>query len=66
MCIRLSDFLRSTLSLGTREIAFSEELALARTYLGVEQIRFGARSGGSRRWTPGAALARFRRCCCSR
>ncbi len=44
MCIRLSDFLRSTLSLGDkRMIAFSEELALARTYLSVEQIRFGAR-----------------------
>jgi hypothetical protein len=44
MCIRLSEFLRSTLSLGEREmIPLSEELALARTYLGVEQIRFGAR-----------------------
>jgi LytS/YehU family sensor histidine kinase len=44
MCIRLSEFLRSTLSLGEKEmIPLSEELALARTYLGVEQIRFGAR-----------------------
>ena len=44
MCIRLSDFLRSTLSLGDKEtIDFSEELALARTYLSVEQIRFGSR-----------------------
>jgi hypothetical protein len=44
MCIRLSEFLRSTLSLGEKEmIPLSEELTLARTYLGVEQIRFGAR-----------------------
>src|SRR6202011_504583 len=44
MCVRLSDFLRSTLSLGEKQmIAFSDELALVRTYLGVEQIRFGAR-----------------------
>jgi LytS/YehU family sensor histidine kinase len=44
MCIRLSDFLRNTLSLGEKEmIPLSEELTLARTYLGVEQIRFGAR-----------------------
>lgn len=44
MCIRLSDFLRSTLGLGEREsIPWREELALARTYLDVEQVRFGAR-----------------------
>lgn len=44
MCIRLSDFLRSTLSLGDKEtISFAEELALAKTYLAVEQVRFGSR-----------------------
>jgi hypothetical protein len=44
MCIRLSDFLRSSLALSGREnIPLSEELALARSYLVVEQIRFGAR-----------------------
>jgi two-component system sensor histidine kinase AlgZ len=44
MCIRLSDFLRNSLRLGERTtIPFSEELALARTYLEVEQVRFGAR-----------------------
>lgn len=44
MCVRLSDFLRSSLRLGGREdIPLSEELALARSYLSVEQIRFGAR-----------------------
>src|SRR5579862_989852 len=42
MCIRLSDFLRNSLRLGERTtIPFSEELALARTYLEVEQVRFG-------------------------
>ncbi len=44
MCILLSEFLRQTLRLGDREtIALSEELSLARIYLGVEQVRFGAR-----------------------
>jgi len=44
MCIRLSDFLRSTLGLGERaSISWREELQLARTYLDVEQVRFGAR-----------------------
>jgi two-component system sensor histidine kinase AlgZ len=44
MCIRLSDFLRSSLSLGDREsIPLREELALARSYLDVERVRFGAR-----------------------
>src|SRR5581483_2149534 len=42
MCIRLSDFLRSSLRLGERtSIPFAEELALTKTYLEVEQIRFG-------------------------
>ncbi len=44
MCLRLSDFLRGTLGLGDREsIPLSEELALARNYLDVEHVRFGAR-----------------------
>jgi len=44
MCIRLSDFLRNTLGLGERSsISWREELQLARTYLDVEQVRFGAR-----------------------
>ncbi len=39
MSIRLSDFLRTSLRLGDRgTILFSEELALARTYLDVEQV----------------------------
>jgi len=44
MCIRLSDFLRSSLGLGDREnIPLRQELALARNYLDVEQVRFGDR-----------------------
>src|SRR5256885_7822536 len=44
MSIRLSDFLRTSLRLGDRgTILFSEELALARIYLDVEQVRFGER-----------------------
>jgi LytS/YehU family sensor histidine kinase len=44
MCVRLSDFLRSSLSVGEREaVPLSEELALAHNYLGVEQVRFGGR-----------------------
>src|ERR1019366_8859202 len=44
MCIRLADFLRSSLGLGERDsVALREELALARSYLEVEQVRCGAR-----------------------
>jgi two-component system sensor histidine kinase AlgZ len=44
MCIKLSDFLRSTLKLGEKQsISLADELALAKAYLEVEQVRFGAR-----------------------
>jgi len=44
MCVKLSDFLRSTLKLGEKQsISLAEELALAKAYLEVEQVRFGAR-----------------------
>ena len=44
MCIRLSDFFRSTLGLGERSsIAWKDELELVRAYLDVEKVRFGAR-----------------------
>jgi LytS/YehU family sensor histidine kinase len=44
MCVRLSEFLRGSLGLASRDdIPLSEELALARSYLSVEQVRFGAR-----------------------
>lgn len=44
MCVLLSDFLRRSLGLGERrQVALREELDLARAYLAIEQIRFGAR-----------------------
>jgi signal transduction histidine kinase len=44
MCVRLAEFLRSSLALEHREsIPLSEELALARGYLEVEKVRFGDR-----------------------
>ncbi len=44
MCVRLSEFLRSSLRLGERNsIPFGEELALTKSYLDVEQVRFGQR-----------------------
>ncbi len=44
MCIRLADFLRNSLGMGQRaSIPLREELALARSYLDVEQVRFGER-----------------------
>lgn len=44
MAIRLSDFLRNTLGLGEKtSILWRDELELARTYLEVEKVRFGAR-----------------------
>jgi sensor histidine kinase YesM len=44
MCITLADFLRMTLGLGEKSvIPLREELALVRSYLAVEKIRFGAR-----------------------
>lgn len=44
MCILLADFLRTTLRLGGKEtITLEEELALVRSYLAIEKVRFGAR-----------------------
>ncbi len=44
MCVLLGDFFRRTLGLGDRStIPLSEELALARCFLEVEKVRFGAR-----------------------
>jgi len=44
MCILLADFLRTTLRLGGKEtISLEEELALVRSYLAIEKVRFGAR-----------------------
>ncbi len=44
MCVRLADFLRGALALGSREtIPLGEELGLARAYLEIERARFGDR-----------------------
>lgn len=44
MCLLLADFLRDTLSLGTKEwIGVERELALAERFLAVEQVRYGDR-----------------------
>ena len=44
MCVKLSEFLRLSLRLGERgSIPFQEEMEVARTYLSVEQVRFGRR-----------------------
>jgi LytS/YehU family sensor histidine kinase len=54
MCIRLSDFLRSTLGLGDRtSISLGEELALVGIYLEIEQVRFGTRLRTEKQIEPG-------------
>ena len=56
MCLRLSEFLRSTLKLAEEEIIPVErEIELARTYLEVEQVRFGARLRVQQSVAPGCA-----------
>ena len=50
MCVLLGGFLRDTLSLSSRErIPLAEELALADSFLSIEQVRFGARLQVDRR-----------------
>ncbi len=57
MCLLLADFLRDTLALGARDrIALSEELALARRFLEIEQVRFGSRLGVDIDAEPGTEL----------
>jgi two-component system, LytTR family, sensor histidine kinase AlgZ len=44
MCVLLSDFFRKSLKLGERRtVKLAEELDLLRSYLAIEQIRFGSR-----------------------
>jgi two-component system sensor histidine kinase AlgZ len=44
MCLLLADFLRDTLALGVRErIPLASELAIAKRFLAIEQVRFGDR-----------------------
>ena len=59
MCLKLSDFLRTTLRLGEQEsIEFGHELKLAQIYLEVEQVRFGKRLRIEREVDPRAESAR--------
>jgi LytS/YehU family sensor histidine kinase len=56
MCIRLSDFLRSSLRLEERtSIPFEEELALTNSYLDVEKVRFGQRLRVTQNFDPRCA-----------
>jgi hypothetical protein len=44
MCVLLADFLRDSVRVGGRhQITLGQEFSLIRQYLGIEQIRFGAR-----------------------
>ncbi len=44
LCILLGDFLRRSLTLGTRDrVSFSDELGLAEELLAIEKVRFGSR-----------------------
>ncbi len=44
MCVLLADFLRRSLSVGERKtISVAEEVSLSRSYLAVEELRFGTR-----------------------
>lgn len=54
MCLLLADFFRGSVRLGARdEIPIAEEMDLARAYLDVEQVRFGARLRGEVVLEPG-------------
>jgi two-component system, LytTR family, sensor histidine kinase AlgZ len=59
MCVLLSDYLRSSSRLGGQEmIRLADEMALARQYLDIEKVRFGARLVVAAHWDPalGACL----------
>jgi LytS/YehU family sensor histidine kinase len=44
MCVLLAEFFRKTLALGEKSgVALEEELAVARTYLAIEELRLGTR-----------------------
>jgi len=56
MCVLLGEFLRNTLKVGERErIPLADELVLAEGFLGIEQVRFGARLQVERRIDEAAA-----------
>ena len=58
MALMLADFLRQSLRLVERDtIPLDEELALARSYLAIEQVRFGERLAVAERLDPAAGVA---------
>ena len=63
MCLLLADFLRETLAFGrANRIPLAGELALARRFLAIEQVRFGDRlqvdiGSGEAKAVDGAAAA---------
>jgi two-component system, LytTR family, sensor histidine kinase AlgZ len=55
VCQLLADLLRKSLAAGNREsVPLAEEVALAKSYLSVEQVRFGERLGVETRVEPAA------------
>jgi hypothetical protein len=59
LCVRLGDFLRRSLTLGSREaIPLAEELDLAETLLAIEKVRFGDRLSQDVRADDGARECR--------
>jgi len=55
MCLLLSDLLRRSLSLGSKEmVTLSEELGLVQRFLAIEKVRFAARLQTEFRLDPGA------------
>jgi two-component system sensor histidine kinase AlgZ len=55
VCQPLAELLRKSLAAGNREsVPLSEDIALARSYLSVEQVRFGERLAVSTRVDPNA------------
>jgi hypothetical protein len=66
LCVRLGDFLRASLTFGSREaISLAEELALAEQLLSIEKVRFGERLSHAIVADDDARPARCRRCCSS-
>lgn len=60
MCIHLAELFRLTLRLGPQEtITLEEELSVARAYLAVERLRFGARLGYAESIAPSALPCRL-------
>ena len=59
MCVLLADFLRETLAMSARDrISLADELALTDRFLGIEQVRFGARLRVERHVDDAAARCR--------